>query len=92
MDIAYIRPGMPVNVRLDAFPRQHWTALIEHIEPRAEFRDDESVFITELELENTAGNLRPGMKGRAKIYADRRPLGWSLFHKAWDAAALRLGW
>ena len=32
------------------------------------------------------------MKGTAKIVGDRHPLGWNLFHKAWNQVVFRIGW
>lgn len=91
-DVAYVEQGMNVGLRLDAFPRRSWAATIDKLHPRSEQRDRSNVFIAELRLPNSDGQLRPGMKGRAKVAGPSRPLWWNLFHKAWEALALRLGW
>lgn len=91
-EIAHIRAGQTVDVRLDAYPGRAWSASLERVQPRAEIRDEQNVFIAEIELDNTDERLRPGMKGRAKVATDRRPLGWILFHKPWEYVVKRLAW
>jgi multidrug efflux pump subunit AcrA (membrane-fusion protein) len=91
-DFAYIRAGMPVTIRLDAFPLRNFMASIERIHPRAELRDDAHVFIAEVRLEHPANGLRPGMRGTARVEADRYTLGWNLFHRPLIAALTWLGW
>lgn len=91
-EISHVRPGQSVDIRLDAYPGRAWAAPLERIQPRAEIRDEENVFVAEIELENVDERLRPGMKGRAKIATDRRPLGWILFHKPWEYVVKRLAW
>jgi RND family efflux transporter MFP subunit len=91
-EISNITKGQKVQVRLDAFPGEVWEAVVTKVHPRSEIRDEQNVFIAEVELDNTAGNLRPGMKGRAKIVTPTRTLGWILFHKPWEFAAKKLTW
>lgn len=91
-EIAHIRASQTVDVRLDAYPGRGWSASLERVQPRAEIRDEQNVFIAEIELDNTDERLRPGMKGRAKVATDRRPLGWILFHKPWEYVVKRLAW
>ncbi len=91
-EIAQVRVGQPVRIRLDAYPRREWSATVLRIEPRAEIRDHANVFVAELTIDNPDGTLRPGMKGRAEIAGPRHSLAWNLFHKAWESVALALGW
>ena len=91
-EIAHVSPGMPVVIRLDAYPGQSWKATLQRIHPRSEIRDNESVFIAELTLTNPQGLLRPGMNGRAKITGKRHPLAWNLFHRPWEYLLQSLGW
>lgn len=90
-DVAYAAPGQAVSLSLSAFPGESWEKAVERIRPRAESRDSDHVFVLESELENPARKLRPGMRGRAKITAGIRPLGWVLFHKVWERLILWLG-
>ena len=90
--ISAICPGQTLYVRLDAYPAESWTLKLKRVQPRSEIRDDQNVFIAEAEVVNDDGRLRPGMKGRAKIDAGRRPLGWVLFHRPWEYIAKKLYW
>ena len=81
--ISFVDPGMEVTVRFDAFPNTIWNGKIEKINPKSMIRDNRNVFIAELEFNNPDGRLRPGMQGKAKIDAGRKPLGWILFRKPW---------
>jgi multidrug efflux pump subunit AcrA (membrane-fusion protein) len=91
-DISRVENGRKLVAALDAFPGRRWQATISRIQPRAEVRDNEQIFIAEAVLENDEGILRPGMEGRARIDGEWRPLGWCLFHRAWEKLVLRWGW
>jgi len=91
-EISHIRAGQSVDIRLDAYPGRGWEAPLERVQPRAEIRDEQNVFVAEIELDNADERLRPGMKGRAKIATPHRPLGWILFHKPWEFVVKRLAW
>ncbi len=91
-DVAYVKAGDEVVVRLDAYPEQRWTGTVAKIHPRAEIRDEQNVFVAELTFKNQNSLLRPGMNGHAKITGPRRPLAWNLFHKPWNWAVAALGW
>src|SRR6185436_18970478 len=91
-DFAYVRPGMKATIQLNAFPLQSFQATIDCIHPRAELREADNVFIAEIELDNPSGVLRPGMRGTAKIAADRYPLGWNLLRRPITATLAWLGW
>lgn len=91
-DFAYVRPGMPVSVRLNAFPLRHFQGSIQRIHPRAILRDEENVFVAEVRLANPGLALRPGMRGTGRVESDRYPLGWNLFRRPLSAAIAWLGW
>ena len=91
-DYPYVRPGMPVTIRLDAFPLRSFEAAIDSIHPRTELRDDENVFIAEVKLVESVKALRPGMHGTAHVKSDRFPLGWNLFRRPATALLAWLGW
>ena len=84
-EIQYVKEGMPVTLKLDSFPFQNWYGEIQKIHPRTEIVDDESVFIAKVRIENDELLLRPGLNGTAKIRANSFPLGWNLFHRAWES-------
>ncbi|MBL8819120.1 MAG: efflux RND transporter periplasmic adaptor subunit [Planctomyces sp.] len=91
-DIRHVRQGMVVQLQLNAFPETIFEAEILRIHPRAELRDQENVFVCDAELENTSLILRPGMRGTGKVIADRRSLGWILFHKPVAYFTAWMGW
>ena len=84
-DISYVRPGMPVQVTFDAYPRRRWQGVVQTILPRSEIRDGRSVFVGQVTFANDDGRLRPGMRGRAAIATRQRPLAWIYFHRPWYA-------
>lgn len=91
-EVAHLREGQSIQMRLDAYPGDDWEAKVLRVQPRSEIRDEENVFIAEAELDNRDGRLRPGMKGRAKITAGTRTLGWIFFHKPWEYLTKMLCW
>ncbi|MCA9218272.1 MAG: efflux RND transporter periplasmic adaptor subunit, partial [Planctomycetales bacterium] len=91
-DINHVENDAEVQIRLEAHPWRKWASSISKIWPRSEIRDNENVFIAEVDLDNTELQLRPGMKGYAKIVGRRRSIGWILFHKPCESLLLWLGW
>ena len=91
-DFTAIETGMPVRIKLDALPWQHFEACVDRLHPRAEIRDDQNVFVAEVPLDNATRTLHPGMRGRAKISAGNAALGWVLFRRPLAAALQWLGW
>lgn len=91
-EIQYVESGMPVTIKLNAFPFKTWTGTIEKIHPRTEIVEDDSVFIAQVRLPNQENQLRPGMKGAAKIKSSYSPLGWNLFHQSWESLRYWLVW
>jgi RND family efflux transporter MFP subunit len=91
-EIAYVQPGQTVDVTLDAFPGRHWPATFAEVHPRAQVHEGEQVFLAEIDVPNEHELLRPGMRGQARIRTASRPLGWNLFHHAWEKLAMWAGW
>jgi multidrug efflux pump subunit AcrA (membrane-fusion protein) len=92
-EISRIRAGQPVKVRLEGLGGS-WTTTVERIHPQSEPRDGRNVFICEAPLRNpgAATDFRPGIRGRAAVESDRRPLGWILGHQLWDWLVTTLFW
>jgi multidrug resistance efflux pump len=86
-DIAYYVDGAPAELTLEAFPQETLAGPVTRLHPRATIRDGRNVYLAEIDLDNPELRLRPGMRGEAKISVGRRPLGWVLFHRAWEKAA-----
>ena len=91
-EVTYVAAGRRVAVRLNAYPSTILDGVVRRVHPRSEIRNDDSVFVAEVYLDNDSELLRPGMKGQAKIVGARRMLGWILLHDAWYWLAGRLGW
>jgi multidrug resistance efflux pump len=89
---SYVQERQNVMIRLDAFPGSSWSDHLVRINPRAELREDDNVFIGEVTLDNADRALRPGMKGEAKIESARYPLAWIILHKPWNALLHWMGW
>lgn len=83
-DIAFVHPEMPLTIRLEAGPSESIEGRLVRVHPRSEIRHEQNVFIGEMEVENTSGGLRPGMRGTARIAVGWRTCGWIWFHKAWE--------
>ncbi|MDG2467933.1 MAG: efflux RND transporter periplasmic adaptor subunit, partial [Pirellulaceae bacterium] len=91
-EIQHVAAGMPVHFEFNAFPFETFTGEIEKIHPRAEVLDQQCVFVAHVQLDNESGQLRPGLKGRAKIMGATHSLGWNLFHGVWENARKVLIW
>ena len=91
-DIAHVELDQPVQYRLAALPWHTFKGRISLIHPQSESRDASNVFVAEVSLQNENELIRPGMRGQAKIRSDYHPLGWNLFHKAWDGLVSWIAW
>lgn len=91
-EIGYARPGMPVDIKLNAFPFRSWDGTVKSICPSTEIVNDKAVFVAEVEIDNDEMKLKPGMEGTAKVRADRACLGWSLFHRPWESVRYWTVW
>jgi multidrug efflux pump subunit AcrA (membrane-fusion protein) len=91
-DVSHVRADLPVRFSLDAYPGRRWEGALGAVHPRAEQRDHRQVFVAEFNMPNPNQQWKPGMSGRATITGAWRPVGWILFHKAWEKAAMKLGW
>ena len=83
-DISYVAPNLGLSIILDAYPNEIFEQTITKIQPRATTRDGQQVFILEAKIDNVDGRLRPGLKGRGRVYAGNETLGWVILHKAWE--------
>lgn len=92
VEIGHVRTGMPVRFRPDSDPMQIVSGSVGRIRPRSETVGDRNVFVVEVIMENDDRILRPGMTGIARIEGDAQPLGWNLFHKAFEYTVSRVLW
>ena len=91
-EMRHVERQARVKVWLDAFPTRPLEGVLQRVHPRAEMRNDQSVFVAEVRLENKLGLLRPGMNGRARVRGAWRPIAWNLFHRAWEKLLVKMGW
>ena len=91
-DISYVQPGMEVTLTFDGMGSDSVSAQVNRIRPRSEVRDGENVFIADVDIPNASGDLRPGMRGTARVYSAKRTIGWTLFHKPWEHLVNWLRW
>ncbi|MDF1754864.1 MAG: efflux RND transporter periplasmic adaptor subunit [Verrucomicrobiales bacterium] len=92
MEFSHSRLGMPVKMRLESQVKFGFEMELDAIYPASESVEGKNVFIGIARVENESGWLRPGMRGKARIYSDKKPLGWILFHKPWEFVRLNLWW
>ncbi|QEG20900.1 efflux RND transporter periplasmic adaptor subunit [Mariniblastus fucicola] len=84
-EIQYVSGTNSVAIKLNAFPYRTFYGEVNTINPSAEMLNDESVFVADVKLVDDESVIRPGMKGSAKIKTSWRPIGWNLFHNAWES-------
>jgi biotin carboxyl carrier protein len=88
----YARVGQSVRLQLDAYPHAALSGSIERLLPRAYPRDQRNVFLAEVTIANPQHNLRPGMKGHAKVRGDVYPWAWRWLHYPYEKTRALLGW
>ena len=66
--LAQVSVGMTVNVAVDALPGKAFAGTVAEINPLG--RQSDRSFATKILLDNSEGQLRPGMFGRARIVTD----------------------
>ena len=69
-DVASIRPGLPTPVRVDAYPNKVFYGRVARVYPTASTTSRN--FIVRVVLDNSGGQLRPGLFARGAIVAERR--------------------
>ena len=90
-EVMHVAQGQSVRLRFDGFGTTRHSATIKRVRPSATVRDDQNVFIADVEMENEDFEIRPGMSGNAKVYGRWRTLGWSLFHLPWERFVTAIG-
>ena len=91
-EASQVKKGHPVTVWIEGQEDRPLKSEIARIHPRSETRDAKNIFVAELQFENPDETFRPGMKGVVRIDAEKRSLGWSLFHKPVNYLRSRLTW
>ncbi len=91
-DVSRVRPGLPVSFRLEAHGNWSGDSTLSKVYPQSEQREGANIFLAEAAVAQVIPDLRPGMKGRAVIEGDRRPLIWQLTHRLGDWVVTTLWW
>lgn len=81
--IGWLAPGLPVELLLDGGSAERLSGTIERIHPRAEWREERSVYVAEVRLPPQTAGLWPGLSGRAWIRTGARPLAWQVVERPW---------
>jgi multidrug resistance efflux pump len=84
-EVSLVEEGARVTVRLQSGTGGVLHGGITRVSPKSELLEEKNVFICEVPIENDQGDLRAGLKGKAKVEGPRRPLIWSWFRRAWLA-------
>jgi HlyD family secretion protein len=74
VDIGKVREGMPVEIRVDAFPKARYTGRVTHISPAARtIKPGEiKVFDIKVSIDQKNTQLRSGMTANIDIQGDKR--------------------
>lgn len=89
-EVRHVTVGDTVELRLESDGAGERNSTLSSLYPVSEIQDGRNVFVGEALLPNPDGNLRPGMKGSARIETGRRALGWILFHRIYEYLRLKL--
>ncbi|MEQ1902621.1 MAG: efflux RND transporter periplasmic adaptor subunit [Pirellulaceae bacterium] len=82
--IRFVHPQSRVSIKFNAYPFRTWNGIVKKVHRRSEIIDNKNVFIAEVEIDNAAGELQPGMQGYSKVSSGWAPIGWILLHRTWD--------
>jgi GAF domain-containing protein/multidrug efflux pump subunit AcrA (membrane-fusion protein) len=91
-DIGAVQPGHHIRTRVSAHPGVLFEGTVVAVAPLAEQVDGDARYTVRAVVDNHAHLLRPGMAARARILADRVPLGAFVFRRPWRWLQLRLWW
>jgi multidrug efflux pump subunit AcrA (membrane-fusion protein) len=74
-DVARVRAGQPVQMKVRALPFDTFTGVVDRIAPAAGHGDVQSTVTLYCRLENDRGELRSGMTGHARVWTGRHSVG-----------------
>ncbi len=89
-EIRHVEKDDLTFVRLEARGADRLETVLQHIHPVSETESGDNVFVGEAVLSNEDESLRPGMRGKARIEAGKKPIGWILFHRLYEWLRLKL--
>lgn len=71
-DIGRVHPGIPVGITVDAYPRHPFEGKVLKIEPKAEVRQNVTMFPVLVNIANPGHLLKPGMNAEIEINVGER--------------------
>lgn len=91
-EIGYVHAGSDTRIKIDAIGGKSINSSITNLRPAAELREDKNVFVGLIEMDNSDGQLRPGMRGEAVTYGPLRPWSWSWVRSGCERVLWWLGY
>jgi multidrug resistance efflux pump len=80
-DVTQLHEGLIGSFVTTAQPDQRFSFTIDSIQPVAEIRDGQTVFIAATNVRQNPTWMRAGMRGVATVEAGKRRVYWILFHR-----------
>lgn len=74
-DIKFVKVGQNILFLLNSLPEKSFEIKTKVIREKAEAMEAGNFFIVEADLDSLEGPFKPGMKGEAKVYTGKAPLG-----------------
>lgn len=71
-DIGKISPGLPVRITVDAYPRRPFQGTVLKIEPKAQVRQNVTMFPVMVNIVNPGHLLKPGMNAEFEVDVGHR--------------------
>jgi hypothetical protein len=75
-EIGLVNDDSPVQLRVESARVGNVDATLTKIYPMAQLREEKSVFVAPIEVDNQSRQYRPGMRGRATVFGPVRPWVW----------------
>jgi multidrug efflux pump subunit AcrA (membrane-fusion protein) len=91
-EFSRVRQSMPVTFRMEAYSGWNGESQIARLYPQSEQRDGRNVFVAEAAVTGASPDLRPGMRGRASIQGDRKPVAWIISHRLLEWLQTAIWW
>ena len=89
-DVASVKPGQEIRLRLSALPGRTYQAHVDSLLPVSISEDGKSFFRVLASVDDGDGQLKPGMRGVAKIDTQRDSLIWVWVHPLVERISLWL--
>lgn len=90
-EIGMVATGSQLKLNWQAISQPLPLMELAGIYPSAEIRSDQNIFVGHLSLDNTDGQLMPGMRGEAIVYGPMRPWLWSHLRSVLERGRWKLG-